>query len=196
MARIRSFIAIFPPQETQTKIAQTQEKLKTKYSQISWQEPANFHTTLAFLGNVPEEMLGIVKETLAKVTATFQPFDLQLGSVGYFYNRKEDSIIFIDILDREKRLQEFYKTLHHELAFQDFLITKRFVPYIATGRVKRQRFPHDQKNILADIAEEENNNQDKFVIDKVGIYKSFAGRREAADSGHYRLIRDFPLGQK
>ncbi len=51
-------------------------------SRLAWTKPANWHLTLKFLGDIPEEKVGALGIALGRIR--FQSFALQAGGAGVF----------------------------------------------------------------------------------------------------------------
>ena len=91
---MRLFIAVNFSDETKNRILKIQEQLRSQAYKGSFSRPENFHLTLAFLGETPEEKLqvlsGIMGEARSKQPFGIAPFDLLFNRTGCFtHSRKE-----------------------------------------------------------------------------------------------------------
>ena len=69
MATQRLFVGLPLPQGYQQGLAKLQESLKEVLSgKFTWTRPGNWHLTLKFLGDTPEDLLPAVEEALAGVS--------------------------------------------------------------------------------------------------------------------------------
>lgn len=182
------FIAITPPQNIKEGIQEIEKKLQKKGFPVKWEEPEKIHITLAFLGNPPQEIIPKIKNALSETAQVFAPFELSLAGLGYFYNKKEDSIIFVPVLDPQRYLKDLRKTLSDKLSQEQFAITRHFTPHITIGRLKRTRHPHETKEILSEIAEQDVENAGKFMVTNLNLYRS--------QDGYHRVLAGFTLGNK
>lgn len=188
--RKRLFTAITPPQDIKENIAKLINPIKRRNHEIGWENPLNTHITLASLGSIPRDLIPKISSALAKTASKFPKIEIGIGGLGYFYNKREDSMVFLDVIDKEKILREVYKDLSHNLLEEDFLIPGRFIPHIMIGRLKKQRHPHERKRILAEICEREIAEIGKFTVENIDLYESVKGEDKES---RYRVLRSFPL---
>lgn len=78
----RLFISIPLPKEITGAFSALQDR--TRYRQLRWVDPSQFHVTVCFLGDVEEELLVLISEALSSVVAKAKPFDLHLQKIGLF----------------------------------------------------------------------------------------------------------------
>lgn len=188
--RKRLFVAITPPQDKKEDIAKIINSIKRQNHEVGWENPLNIHITLAFLGSVPRDLIPKISSALAKTAAKLPKIEIGIGGLGYFYNKREDSIVFLDVIDREKVLREIHKDLSRNLLEEDFLISSRFAPHITLGRLKKQRHPHERKRMLAEICEREIEEIGNFTVENIDLYESVKDKDEES---RYRVLRSFPL---
>lgn len=195
--RKRLFVAITPPQDKNVAITKIINAIKYQNHDVKWENPLNAHITLAFLGSTPRDLIPKISSALAKTAAKFPKIEIGIGGLGYFYNKREDSIIFLDVIDKEKILREVNKDLSRNLSEEDFLISSKFTPHITIGRLKKRRYPHERKRILAEICEREIDPDligieriGNFTIQNIDLYESVKGEDEES---RYRVLRSFPL---
>lgn len=184
------FAAITPPQDIKEEIAKIINAVKRQNSEVRWENPLNTHITLAFLGSIRRDLIPKISEALAKTAAKFPKIKIGIGGLGYFYNKREDSIIFLDVIDKEKILREVYKDLFYNLSEQDFFISSKFVPHITIGRLKKRRYPHERKSMLAEICEREIEGIGNFTVESIDLYESMNNEDK---ENRYRILRSFPL---
>jgi 2'-5' RNA ligase len=83
MATLRTFVAAPLPEEYQAAMAEIGKRWKPGLkSKMSWTRPGNWHMTLKFLGDTPEERLPEIKAALERVE--FEPFAFRAGRGGFF----------------------------------------------------------------------------------------------------------------
>lgn len=182
------FIAITPSQKIKKEIWEIEKKLQKKGFPLKWENPEKIHLTLAFLGNPPGDTLPKIKKAISETARVFAPFEINLSGLGYFYNKREDSIIFIPVLDPQRYLRDLRKTLTEKLNQEQFAITRHFTPHITIAKLKRTRHPHEAKEILSKIGEQEVADAGKFTVMALNLYQNQDGR--------YRLFGSFTLGDK
>ena len=80
---IRTFIGISLSNEYKRGLEELARSWRNRIrSRLSWTKPANWHLTLKFLGDIPEEEVQALGNALAMVR--FQSFALQAGGAGVF----------------------------------------------------------------------------------------------------------------
>lgn len=88
---MRLFVALTPPDEVvdalRTAIAGLRELAPELAAQLRWTRPEQWHLTLAFLGEVGDEVVGELARRLDRAAARCPPLSLALGGAGRFGNR-------------------------------------------------------------------------------------------------------------
>lgn len=184
---MRVFVAISPPESTRTEIGQVIAGLRKDFPQVKWEDPEKIHLTLAFLGMLAEEKVNTLKDILRDVTPNFNSFELEISGASYFYKKHDDSIIYLDVIDRSGELKNFYRTLKRTLVARDIFLPDRIDPHITIGRVKRVRKVHVVKDTLVEVARTEIPPIASFKVSSANVYHSmFSGDN---DSFNYRLLQ-------
>ena len=184
---MRVFVAISPPEETKTVIGQLIADLRKNFPQVKWEDPEKLHLTLAFLGMLVDEKVNTLKDILREATPNFRAFELEIGDLSYFYKKHDDSIIYLDVVDRSGELKNFYQTLRHTLLERDIFLPDRIDPHISIGRVKRVRKVHVVKDILVDISRSEIPHIGNFIVNSANVYHSLFSRDD--NSSNYHLLQ-------
>ena len=73
---MRLFIAVSIGEENKNKIFDIQSVLKRSCVDVKWIEKDNLHLTLKFLGEVAEDNLDSVKESIRRAVAEFKRFQI------------------------------------------------------------------------------------------------------------------------
>lgn len=173
MQKIRTFIAITLPQETQKHIQAIQERLSLRFPEgVAWPKPENIHLTVAFLGDrTPGEIkkIGEILEKLASQSTAmvFRPHYVK--SWGY--------VIAIKMLSQ--KIRTFYAELVQ--AFQeegiDYQEKHKFKPHITIGRLK-ERLPKKFKGSARFPG---------FKVEKIDLIKSTL----AAEGAQYKILGSY-----
>lgn len=138
----RTFIALPVPEPVGRKLAALQEKLARQISGVRWVEPAGFHVTLNFLGNVVDTDLHLVCKAAADVVSAAEAFEASLEEVGAFPDPSRPRVIWAGINAGGEALTR----LHHELAAALAALgyrsdEPRFHPHATIGRIKTDGKP-------------------------------------------------------
>ncbi|MDT9692269.1 RNA 2',3'-cyclic phosphodiesterase [Streptomyces sp. P9(2023)] len=83
---MRLFAAVLPPREQLTELAQVVDRLShlPGADKLRWTSRPGWHFTLAFMGEVEDELLPDLHARLARAAHRTQPFPLRLHSGGHF----------------------------------------------------------------------------------------------------------------
>lgn len=196
MSRITCFLALTPSPEIKQILADLINQIRRfpETANVKWIDPQNTHLTLLHFGTIDDERLKTASETLAQICRNTLPFKLNLGNLSYFYKGgdKSESILFVDILDPEKNLNDFFKTLRKTLGEQNFYPPERLSPHITIGHLKQHRYAHEQKRLLEVIVEKQPETSGNWVVERVDLYESLGHR----PGGNYHRINNFVIGMQ
>ncbi|MCS7064675.1 MAG: RNA 2',3'-cyclic phosphodiesterase [Fimbriimonadales bacterium] len=94
---MRLFIAILIPSDLMQQLGRLQAQLKAQLSDpaLRWVAPENFHFTLLFLGEQPEERLPAIEEAMRTAAQQVQPFEVTIEGLGVFPNRQRPSVLWV-----------------------------------------------------------------------------------------------------
>ncbi len=92
----------------------------------------SMHMTLAFLGNVGDEDLSLLR--LIRESISFEPFTFQLSKLGYFPDQKDSRLYYLTS-SQDEALYALQKALtdalkKHQVAFHD----RQFLPHLTLSR--------------------------------------------------------------
>jgi 2'-5' RNA ligase len=135
----RLFLALPLPWEIKQTIFETVEQIKNQmsHSRVGWVRSEQYHITIHFLGDVDEGIEDRLIFELRKGNYP-KPFQLTLGEVGAFPDKKHPQTIFVKTNIHLFAI-ELYKKLGGVLANLGFELDRRpWMPHITVGRVKVQ----------------------------------------------------------
>jgi 2'-5' RNA ligase len=146
MQTIRSFIAaeIVPP--LKVKIVQIVNGLKQQIAEgIRWVTEENIHLTFKFFGDIQQDKLTILANSLQAVTAKMSPIGITLAELGAFPDHRRPRVVWIGI--RENPDLSKLANIIEDLAIKSGVKTEEraFSAHITLGRVGR---PADTLDIL------------------------------------------------
>ncbi|MGA4841198.1 RNA 2',3'-cyclic phosphodiesterase [Streptomyces sp. G45] len=86
---MRLFTAVLPPESAAAELARSVDRVRALpgADRLRWTDRAGWHLTLAFLGEVPDEMLPALYECLERAARRTAPFPLALHGGGRFGDR-------------------------------------------------------------------------------------------------------------
>ncbi len=159
---IRLFVAIDLPEDLREHLAVMQAGLPGAH----WVDPDNFHVTLRFIGEVPDNRLEDIDELLAGITA--RPFDLSLAGVGSFARGREPTSLWIG-LDRSEPLMALQSRIHKALTRAGFPSDeKRYLPHVTLARLHRAPAP----DLATFIAAHNLFRAEPFRVDQFTLFSS------------------------
>ena len=140
-----------------------------KNDRIKWTEPANFHITLAFLGETEEEMIEKVAKMLSRVCPGSGEFELRIRGAGIFKSINDPRILWAGI-ETSEELDALFETVMNGLKEAGITLEERkFNPHLTLGRIKSIK---DNGNLKSLIASYQNVEIQKQEISEVILYES------------------------
>ena len=154
---MRLFIALKPSQEFRNALSDLQAHLLKAGVSARYLDPVNFHLTLAFIGEWPENVSWVLPEVQ-------QPFSLILSDLGFF---PEAKVIWAGVKASDE-LKQLAQQVRDNLKEADIPFDQKpFVPHIILGR--KPIFPADfifSKIVIPPAT---------MTVKKVFLYKSERG---------------------
>jgi 2'-5' RNA ligase len=169
MAMIRTFIAVDIPQDIKMDLDRLISGFRHEGKGIRWVRAQNLHLTLRFLGDVDENSIPGLAESIKTNLNNTKPFDLALKGLGGFPNLKKPRVIWIGSNDPENRLYDLAFNVENACREAGFgKSDKKFSAHLTIGRIK---FPKGLEGILK-VIENSDFASELFSVGEVVIYKS------------------------
>jgi len=106
-------------------------------ARVSWVKRENLHITLKFLGEIAPEQLEELELAAAVVSEGFEPFTLEIDSLGAFPNVERPRVIWAGCSSPPREIGELFERLEGELEPLGFPPEgKPYTPHVTLGRVK------------------------------------------------------------
>jgi len=135
---MRCFIAIEIPQDIKDRLWKVLEPKTKDFPELKWVQPHNWHITLKFLGEVKEENLKMIKDSLRTALKGFRPFEATLGSFGTFPGRGPLRVFWIGIKDGASTMTKIAESIERELTRLGFpREDRKFTPHLTLARTRR-----------------------------------------------------------
>jgi 2'-5' RNA ligase len=154
---LRAFIALELSTETQTALAELQQRLKMVVppQSVRWTAPENIHLTLHFLGDVTADEVSKISDLLRAAASTCSPFTLTLGGLGCFPNTRRPRIVWTGVSGQVEMLTKLHRKLGEGLKTEvGFTPEARpYAPHLTLGRVK-DGLPQRQLSQLGQLLEQ------------------------------------------
>ena len=139
---MRLFIAVLLNGSVKKSLEKLQEQLRSQTSSGSFTRPKNFHMTMAFLGETPENKLPVLHRIIEEIN--FSPFEISFNRTGCFkHGGKELWWAGNDPNDTNlPKLKSIHGHLINDLEIEGFPVDKRpFHAHITLGREIRHTKP-------------------------------------------------------
>jgi 2'-5' RNA ligase len=139
--KIRSFLALDPPEEVLREIGAVQNRLrKLIEGDIRWVRPEGIHLTLKFFGDVSGDDVANIATVVEKDAEGERPFSLAIGGAGVFPDPHRPRVLWLGMNGDVERLLVFQKGLEQTLHEIGFPREERpFRPHLTLGRIKTSR---------------------------------------------------------
>ena len=131
---MRTFVAIeVSDKDVLNSIHKIQAELNIKAKPV---ELHNMHFTVQFLGEVSEEMVGKISDTLNSIE--FSSFSISFASIGVFPKPNSPRVIWIGTDDGVNELEKLAEMIRSKLSHLGFSPDKKFKPHVTIFRVKNK----------------------------------------------------------
>lgn len=101
---------------------------------LRWVAPENYHITLLFLGEQPEERVGAIVEAMQAARAGVSPFTIAVQGLGVFPNWNRPNVLWAGVRDGAEPLTRIATALEKSLTPKPS--GKPFHPHITLARFK------------------------------------------------------------
>jgi 2'-5' RNA ligase len=140
MSAIRTFLSFSPSQEAREAMRLLQEELNGSRADVRWEQPAQFHATLKFLGGVAPEAMPRLLAAVRTLAEGCAPMSVVFRTLGAFPSLRAPKVVWIGCDAPDGRLQGFRERLDGSLIVLGFAVEDRpFHPHITLGRVRSSR---------------------------------------------------------
>ena len=160
---MRCFLAVDLADILKEKIAVIQERLG-KISDAKIVEQRNLHFTLKFLGELDDEQITNVKNSITSVAENFKPFEITVKGMGVFPSPGYIRVVWIGAVE----LASLQKAVDDAL-YPAFAREKEIAPHLTLARIRSPK----NKNLLAEFVEK---NRDleigKMTVNIIKLKKS------------------------
>jgi 2'-5' RNA ligase len=137
---MRLFIAIELPEGVHTALAASQAKLRASLGGggVSWTKPENFHLTLKFIGEWPEQRVVELCESLREILVP--ALELSLGLAGALPPRGAARVLVVDLVGDVERLVELAAEIDDRChAVGVPREGRKYRPHVTLGRMRPPR---------------------------------------------------------
>ena len=177
---MRAFFGIPVPESTRDDISVQIQDLISKFQDLKWVRPENFHITLLFLGEVEESrMKNLVLSSAGNLP---QAFNAGLSGVHQFPPRGRARVVVAGLNRGAQQCETLYNYLADNRELQPYVSGRRYVPHLTLARVKGGRGSPDLSGLNVPL------NSD-FIIDRFFLYQSIL----KPSGAEYVKLKEFRL---
>lgn len=144
---MRLFVAVNLADALRDPLAAAQRQLAAAGADVKWTDPAGFHLTLKFLGEVDDARLPDIEQAVAGGIAGQGPFDLHLQGLGAFPTLTAPRVVWVGVTAGGPELARLAAGL--EQAFQPLGFEAEGRPYSAHLTLGRVRSPRGRTGLTA-----------------------------------------------
>lgn len=180
MEKRRIFVGISFNEETLRQLAQIQEQWKSilPSQNFKWLPPPNLHLTLHFLGLIDEWRVGMITNSLKKIT--LPDFSFLFHRVLFFPNPQHARVLCIAGQEGHSPLAHLFYRIGESLKEIGFTLeTRIFIPHITLARVHPSRRCEEKLSYEAL----------SISIESFTVYESVLSE----GGSQYREVEKFPL---
>lgn len=145
---IRAFVAVELTEDVRRAIAQVQAQVKAELSRelrrtapdarLQWVRPQSSHLTLKFLGDIREDQVDEIAQTLAQVAARRPAFSLAIAGLGVFPDARAPRVLWVGLNGAEPVIG-LARAVDQALAELSFAPEARpFNPHLTLARIKER----------------------------------------------------------
>jgi len=151
---VRAFLSIdIDDQELLARIFQIQQMLDLQAAKMKLVETNNIHFTLRFFGDTPLERISQIKEHLEEIE--IDPFEITIGGVGAFPNKRRPRVIWIGVVENGKQIQDLkleIDSLLRNIGYKPE--RKRYTPHATIARIRHIKDSSKIESNLEEVADE------------------------------------------
>ncbi len=137
---MRTFIAVGISDDITGSIAGLQSGFRKHDFDIKYVKPENIHVTLKFLGEVEENRISEVYESVKDSVGDTKKFNIIVDSVGVFPGPRSPKVIWAGVSEGSRKLKDLNRTIEGSLVSAGFKKEKKiFSAHLTIGRVRSSK---------------------------------------------------------
>ena len=187
---MRLFVAALVPEVLQSNLFQTLQPARRAAAQARWVRPGQVHLTLAFLGEQPDTLLGVLLETLRPLGSRHRVLQLTLQGVGCFGRPRRPDVLYAGLSGEVEGLRalqaDVQTTLEAVCPRAEGAQPKAFHPHLTLARARGR---HGDAALSRCQRALEERLGGAFSVDRVVLFQSQLG----AGGALHTPLAEFPL---
>lgn len=184
---MRIFIGIKMNDETTGKLEHFVQPFKTESTPIRWIKPENYHLSLRFIGEIPEDIWIRIRDKFTSSMFRLSPFPIQVRGCGSFSRGQDIGIFWAGVMTSQP-LQTIYNTLEKGLESTGIQPeTRPFHPHITLGRNKKK---YDFNSFFGKMETHRHTIIAEPIVDRFQIFQSTL----LPVGPIYKILKEIPIG--
>lgn len=144
----RLFLAIALPESARTCLTKRLRAIAERAVKVRWVPAENIHITLKFFGDTPAEQKAVIENTMERVVAKVQPFDLEIAGVKIVRRGRRPQMVWATVADSDGALRRLHGRTERLLEQDGFARERRpLSPHITLARVRDGIAPWEQQTL-------------------------------------------------
>jgi len=136
---------------------------------VKWVPAHQFHFTMKFLGEVPEDSARRAAQALERIA--LQPFSLGLAGLGAFPSSERPSVLWAGVAEGREQLGRLAAAVECELVQEGFAAERRrFQPHLTLGRVREGA--HVPRTVAEVLAKQSGQEFGRTGVERVVLMRS------------------------
>lgn len=162
---MRAFVAIDLPARVAEQIAALQPALPVGQPVRA----ANFHLTLAFLGEQPEELIVEAHHGLDRISAP--GFEIELSGLDTF-GGNDPKVLYVGV-ERNGPLGHLRDLVRNAMRGAGIRLNReRFRPHVTLARLRRGMTPHELERLRRFLSDHAHFRPEPFTVSSFALYRS------------------------
>lgn len=166
------FIAVPLPDRIKQDLSQLQEKLKRNLTYKQWPIAEDFHITLKFFGDLPDNKVHQLKERLPEIQEQLV-FSLNVGNIGFFGDLRRPRVLWAGV-EKTEPLQSLYSSV--EDIASDCGIVRENRPYRPHITIAKNWIGEAKREQIVQL-DHMHNEQQTMKVDRIVLYQIFPQKR-------------------
>ncbi len=137
MIHPRVFVALRLPEEVRAALSRVRRRLESVGARVGWVNEADFHLTLAFIGDLEADEVAVLGAALDEALRGIAPFRMEIIGTGWFGSRGAPRVLWAGVAGPPAELLALHDRVADALRRRKFPVEERaFRPHITLGRVR------------------------------------------------------------
>ncbi len=182
------------PENIKAQLADLQRRIQTGCRFVDahprWVPASNFHLTVEFFGNTPEEYIDGVQKLLDTSTQNVEPFTLELNRVELFPpESRQPKVISVAVGGQKRELVRLHEEIFYRFVGAGYPLEQReYRPHLTIARLPSTKTAARVESIVRSHSKIMNS---AFSVNEIILFESVPG----LDGVEYKKLHASPLGR-